>query len=100
MAFPEHVASSTDTSVDENRQHRSKPRTTDWLRVGLPVLALAVFVVIAWRHGYFDLKNPQKLGRAAQRAQEISWLAPIFVAVYAGLATFAAPVSQIGRAHV
>jgi len=65
------------------------------VRVALPLLALAVFVVLAWKHGYFDLKNPQKLEGAAQRAQDIPWLGPIFVAVYALLATFAAPVSPL-----
>ena len=65
------------------------------MRVALPLLALAVFVVLAWKHGYFDLKNPQKLEGAAQRAQDIPWLGPIFVAVYALLATFAAPVSPL-----
>jgi uncharacterized membrane protein YdjX (TVP38/TMEM64 family) len=63
--------------------------------VGLPVLALTIFIVVAWRHGYFDLKNPQKLDAAAQRAQDIPWLAPIFIAVYASLAMLAAPVSPL-----
>lgn len=95
MALPEQIASDVDTSAHEDPREHPKPRKTDWLRVALPVLALTVFVVIAWKHGYFDLKNPQKLGKAAQRAQEIPWLAPIFIAVYAGLATFAAPVSPL-----
>jgi uncharacterized membrane protein YdjX (TVP38/TMEM64 family) len=58
-------------------------------------VAVAIFVVIAWRHGYFDLKNPEKLDAAAQRVQDIAWLSPIFIAVYAGLAAFAAPVSPL-----
>jgi uncharacterized membrane protein YdjX (TVP38/TMEM64 family) len=70
-------------------------RPTDWLRVALPIVAVAIFVVIAWRHGYFDLKSPEKLDAAAQRVQDIAWLSPIFIAVYAGLATFAAPVSPL-----
>jgi uncharacterized membrane protein YdjX (TVP38/TMEM64 family) len=59
------------------------------------LVALAIFIVVAWRHGYFDLKNPQKLGAAAQRAQDIPWLGPIFVAVYSTLAMLAAPVSPL-----
>lgn len=51
--------------------------------------------MIAWRHGYFNLKDPQKLDAAAQRVQDIAWLGPIFVAVYAGLAMLAAPVSPL-----
>jgi uncharacterized membrane protein YdjX (TVP38/TMEM64 family) len=101
VALPDQSVSDQQ-DVDEAEQtalgetHRREPaRPTDWLRVALPVLALAVFVILAWRHGYFDLKNPQKLEGAAQRAQDIPWLGPIFVAVYAGLATFAAPVSPL-----
>jgi uncharacterized membrane protein YdjX (TVP38/TMEM64 family) len=63
--------------------------------VALPVVAVAIFVIVAWRHGYFDFKNPQKLDAAAQRMQDVPWLSPIFVAVYAGLAAFAAPVSPL-----
>jgi uncharacterized membrane protein YdjX (TVP38/TMEM64 family) len=59
------------------------------------VIAVVIFVVIAWKHGYFNLKNPQKLEGAAQKAQGIAWLGPIFIAIYAGLATFAAPVSPL-----
>lgn len=95
MAVPEHLSADSSASAGARHGRYAKPRKTDWLRVGLPVVALAIFVVIAWRHGYFDLKNPQKLGAAAQRAQEIPWLAPIFVVVYAALATLAAPVSPL-----
>jgi uncharacterized membrane protein YdjX (TVP38/TMEM64 family) len=59
------------------------------------VLALAGFIILAWRHGYFDLKNPQKLGAAAERVQDIPWLGPIYVSVYASLAMLAAPVSPL-----
>jgi len=61
----------------------------------MPIVAVVIFVILAWRHGYFDLKNPQKLDAAAQRVQDIPWLGPIFIAVYAGLAAFAAPVSPL-----
>jgi 2-keto-4-pentenoate hydratase/2-oxohepta-3-ene-1,7-dioic acid hydratase in catechol pathway len=47
---------------DEHDLPHEPASVTDWIRAGLPLAALAVFVVIAWRHGYFDLKNPQKLG--------------------------------------
>jgi uncharacterized membrane protein YdjX (TVP38/TMEM64 family) len=80
---------------DAERQLRERARATDWVRVGLPLITLAIFIVVAWRHGYFDLKNPAKLDAAAQRVQDIPWLGPLFVAVYAGLAMLAAPVSPL-----
>ena len=94
MALPEQSATPGATKGEEEHHHEPA-RPTDWLRVALPVIAVAIFIVIAWRHGYFDLKNPQKLDAAAQRVQDIPWLSPIFIAVYAGLAAFAAPVSPL-----
>ena len=94
MALPEQSATPDDTKREE-AHHHEPARPTDWVRVALPVIAVAIFIVVAWRHGYFDLKNPQKLDAAAQRVQDIPWLSPIFIAVYAGLAAFAAPVSPL-----
>lgn len=94
MALPEQLPA-PDGPKHEKEHHHEPARPTDWLRVALPVIAVVIFVVVAWRHGYFDLKNPQKLDAAAQRVQDIPWLGPLFVAVYAGLATFAAPVSPL-----
>src|SRR5262249_2711631 len=67
----------------------------DWSRVVIPVFLLAGRVVAAWQLGYFDLKKPEALHEAAQRAQGIRWLAPAFVVVYAALAAMAAPVSPL-----
>jgi hypothetical protein len=47
----------------------------DWARVAFPVVILAGLVVAAWQLGYFDLKKPDALDEAAQRASGIPWLA-------------------------
>ena len=94
MALPEQSAT-PDATKREEEHHHEPARPSDWVRVALPVVAVIIFVVVAWRHGYFNLKDPQKLDAAAQRVQDIPWLGPIFVAVYAGLAAFAAPVSPL-----
>jgi len=94
VALPEQLPA-PDGTEREKAHHHEPARATDWLRVALPVVAVVIFVLVAWRHGYFNLKDPQKLDAAAQRVQDIPWLGPIFVAVYAGLAAFAAPVSPL-----
>lgn len=52
-------------------------------------------MLAAWKLGYFDLKKPDKLNEAADRVRGTPWLRTIFVAVYAALATVAAPVSPL-----
>ena len=74
---------------------REEPSASDWLRLVAPTLLLAALVVVAWRLGYFKLKNPQQLTSAADRVQARPWLSPIFVAVYATAATLATPVSPL-----
>jgi uncharacterized membrane protein YdjX (TVP38/TMEM64 family) len=94
VALPEQSATPDKAKPDEEHHHEPA-RPSDWVRVALPLIAVVIFVVVAWKHGYFNLKDPQKLGAAAQRVQDIPWLGPIFVAVYAALAAFAAPVSPL-----
>lgn len=74
------------------------PLLTDWLRMALPVLVVAGFIVLAWRFGYFSFKTPEQLDAATDRVESLPWLAPIFVLSYAALATLAAPVSPLAYA--
>ena len=76
-------------------RRQEEPRLADWLRLVVPTLLLASLVVVAWRLGYFQLKNPQQLTSAADRVQGLPWLSPIFVLVYATAAAFATPVSPL-----
>lgn len=76
----------------------AKPTKADWLRVIVPVAIIAGFIALAWRLGYFDLKHPQKLASAADRAQGVAWLGPMFIALYAALATLAVPISPLAYA--
>jgi len=74
---------------------RESLRGTDWLRVAIPIAVTLTLVIAAWRLGYFHLKNQQALNAAAERADDVPWLGPIFVAVYSGVAALAAPVSPL-----
>ncbi len=79
----------------EPRSRRRRPTIGDWTRVAFPVVVVAGLIVAAWQLGYFDLKKPDALDEAAQRASGIPWLAPTFVVVYASMAALAAPVSPL-----
>jgi len=88
------------TSADLRRVSALPPRRQratwrDWVRLAIPVVLLAGLVVAGWQLGYFDLTEHDALHEAATRASGIPWLAPMFVAVYAGLAALAAPVSPL-----
>jgi len=83
---------------EKNKAAKSTPLVTDWLRLALPVLIVAGFIVLAWRFGYFSLKTPEQLDAATDRVEGLPWLAPIFVLIYAALATLAAPVSPLAYA--
>lgn len=77
------------------RRRAEQPRPADWLRVVIPVLLIAALLVVAWKLGYFALEKPGKLNAAASRAERVPWIPAIFVLVYAGAATFAAPVAPL-----
>jgi uncharacterized membrane protein YdjX (TVP38/TMEM64 family) len=83
---------------EESEVVNATPLLTDWLRMALPVLVVAGFIVLAWRFGYFSLKTPEQLDAATDRVESLPWLAPIFVLSYAALATLAAPVSPLAYA--
>ena len=78
-----------------NTAKRQKLTAGDWVRLIVPILLVAAFVVSAWKLGYFNLENPQKLKQAAHQSQSKPWFAPAFVLAYVIVATFAAPVSPL-----
>jgi uncharacterized membrane protein YdjX (TVP38/TMEM64 family) len=89
------MSSANARSGSTRRSRRQRATWRDWLRVAIPVVLLAGFVVAAWQLGYFDLTEPGALHAAARQARGIPWLAPTFVCVYALLAALAAPISPL-----
>jgi len=84
---------------DVAEQSVTRPATkSDWARILLPTALVVAFIVVAWRLGYFNLKDPSKLNATADRVQGTAWLGPIFVALYAAIAAMAAPVSPLAYA--
>ncbi len=62
-----------------------------WLKAATLALLLAAAALIAWRLGFFTLRDPQRLAAAIRKAREIRWIMPLFVAVYALVTTFGLP---------
>ena len=86
---------SNDSASPESSQSplpKERLRLSDWVRIALPIVFVIAFMVVAWRLGYFKLRHPQHIGAAADRVRDVPWLGPIFVAVYATMGAFAAPV--------
>ena len=67
----------------------------EWWRVGVLVLVLGLAALGAWRLGFFELRDPEKLRRASNEAQRVAWIGPIFVAAYTALAALALPISPL-----
>lgn len=73
---------------------RPPGRSGDWLRLLAPLLVYAALFYVAWELGYFDRQDrAAALDRA--RAHGAHWFEIIFLLVYAGLATFALPLSPL-----
>ena len=62
-----------------------------WLKAATLALLLAAAALIAWRLGFFTLRDPQRLAAAIRKAREIRWIMPLFVGAYALVTTFGLP---------
>lgn len=62
-----------------------------WLKAVVLALVIAAASLIAWRLGFFTLRDPQRLAAAIRNAREIRWIVPLFVGAYALVATFGLP---------
>jgi uncharacterized membrane protein YdjX (TVP38/TMEM64 family) len=73
----------------------SRRRPSDWIRLAIPVVLVAVLVIAGWRLGYFQLEDPRKLHAAASKISGTLWLVIAFVVVYTLLAALAAPITPL-----
>ena len=62
-----------------------------WLKAVVLALIIAAASLIAWRLGFFTLRDPQRLAAAIRQAREIRGIMPLFVAAYALVTTFGLP---------
>jgi uncharacterized membrane protein YdjX (TVP38/TMEM64 family) len=65
------------------------------LRLGVLPALIAVALVIAWRHGYFDLARREELVALIRRGRGTSWAGVLYVAVYVLAATVGLPITVL-----
>src|SRR6266542_389166 len=69
-------------------------RSTDWLRLIVPVVVLALFGLAAWKLGLFDANGAKQVESATGTAGTV-WFQPVFVLVFAALAALAMPLAPL-----
>lgn len=63
------------------------------VRVAVFAALIAAAVLVAWRLGLFELRDPARLAAAVRHARDVRAIAPLFVVVYAIVATFGLPAT-------
>ncbi|MEO7713153.1 MAG: TVP38/TMEM64 family protein [Gemmatimonadaceae bacterium] len=71
----------------------SLSRRATLVRVGIMIALFVTAVLVAWRFGLFELRDPERLAAAVRRARGVTAIAPLFVAAYAIVATFGLPAT-------
>jgi uncharacterized membrane protein YdjX (TVP38/TMEM64 family) len=66
-----------------------------WVRLAVLAALLAAAALVAWRLGFFELRHPQHLAAAVRRARAIPAVGPLFVSVYAAVATLGLPATPL-----
>lgn len=75
------------------RDEQPLSRRATLVRVAVLVALIAAAVFAAWKFGLFGLRDPARLADAVRRARSVRAIAPIFVVVYAIVATFGLPAT-------
>lgn len=61
------------------------------LKAVVLILMISAASLMAWRLGFFALRDPQRLDAAIRRARETRGIVPLFIGAYALVATFGLP---------
>lgn len=85
-----------DIELDELPIERPRATWTDWLRIAIPFLALAILILWARERGYFEIDRPEEVAAIAGHIRRTPWLAATLVGLYAGLAALGLPVAPLG----
>lgn len=71
----------------------SRVRTA--LRLAILPVVVAISLLIAWRLGYFELAEQERLVGLIRRARETAWAAPLYVLLYVLAATVGLPTTPM-----
>ena len=71
------------------------PLARPWLRAAILIGIVLGAAVLAWRFGFFELRDPRRLAEAVRRARDIRLIAPLFVATYAVVAGMGLPATPL-----
>ncbi len=83
----------TRTAPAARHDEPSGSRRATLVRVAVLTALIAAAVLVAWRLGLFGLRDPARLAAAVRRARGVRAIMPLFVAVYAIVATFGLPAT-------
>ena len=79
--------------LDVREPGSSRTRRATLVRVAILTALIVVAALVAWRMGLFELRDPARLAAAVRRAREVRAIAPLFVLLYAIVATFGLPAT-------
>lgn len=79
------------TTPHPRAQPHASGRRRGVRRLAVLLLVIAGAYLLAERLGLLAYANPTKLGEAVRAAREVSWAAPAFVLIYAGVAALGLP---------
>jgi uncharacterized membrane protein YdjX (TVP38/TMEM64 family) len=70
-------------------------RRAAFVRLAILAALVAAAALVAWRAGFFELRDPRSLAAAVRRVRTAPAVAPLFVAVYAVVAAFGLPATPL-----
>lgn len=76
-------------------QPSAQTRRAAFVRLAVLAALVGAAALVAWRLGFFELRDPRRLVGAVRRVRTVRAVAPLFVLVYAGVAAFGLPATPL-----
>ena len=85
----------TDTNRAPAGAKGDAPLARPWLRAAILIGILLAATLLAWKFGFFQLRDPKRLAEAVRRARDVRFIAPLFVVSYAVIAGMGLPATPL-----